>query len=245
MENYKKEIRKYIQHVKYNNFEYSINISLKHKYVYVETPKVGCSTIKDTLQRMELDYPDLVRDDANDIHDRQYSPLLCPSQTCGLDRLLSNPDYFIFCFVRNPYTRLLSAYLDKIAAENPHKGSILRAMGEDPSNLSKEVSFKEFVDVVCNLSVYDMNVHWRTQYYQTFQDSIKYDYIGRLENFKNDCDYVFSKIKPNYKDYYHSETRHATNASSLLKKYYDDHLQEKVFSKYKIDFEYFGYSKDI
>ena len=177
MGNYKNEIRKYLKYATRFNFEYTINISLQHKYVYVETPKVGCSTIKDTLQRMELNFPDLVREDANDIHDRKYSPLLSPSQTCGFDRLLSNSDYFIFCFVRNPYTRLLSAYLDKIVNGSPHKKSILIAMGEDPSNLDKEITFSEFVDVVCDLPIIDMDVHWRPQYYQTFNDLINFDFI--------------------------------------------------------------------
>ncbi|MCP3899602.1 MAG: sulfotransferase family protein, partial [Desulfobacteraceae bacterium] len=226
------------------NFEYAINISLKHKYIYVETPKVGCSTIKDTLQRMELDYPELVRDSIEEIHLREYSPLLRPSQTCGLDRLLLDPDYFVFCFARNPYTRLLSAYLDKIVKNADQKRNILIAMGEDPSELSKEISFKEFVDTVCEQSVSQMNPHWRVQYYQTIQDKINYDFIGRMENFENDCTYVFSKIRRDYADYYRSELRHSTNSAELLNQFYDGNLKEKVFNKYKIDFEYFGYSKN-
>lgn len=245
MENYKKEISKYLQNVSYNNFEYAINISLKHKYIYVETPKVGCSTIKDTLQRMELDYPELVRDDFEDIHVREYSPLLSPAQTCGFDRLLLNPDYFVFCFTRNPYTRLLSAYLDKIVKNVKLRKDILIAMGEDPSELSKEISFREFVGVICEQGVSQMNPHWRVQYYQTFQDNISYDFIGKLENFKDDCKFVFSRVKDNYPDYYRSELRHATNSTELLDQFYNDELKERVFEKYKVDFEYFGYTKDM
>ena len=206
---------------------------------------MACSTIKDTLQRMELDYPELVRDDANDLHRRDYSPLLTPSQTCGFDRLLKNPSYFVFCFVRNPYTRLLSAYLEKIVKGKHAKRNILIAMGEDPSKLSKDISFQEYVDAVCDQSVSQMDLHWRVQYYQTFQDSVDYDFIGKLENFENDCAYVFSKIREDYADYYRSERRHATNSEKLLSKFYSDDLTEKVFNKYKIDFEYFGYDKSL
>ena len=244
MENYLKEIEKYLVYVGSDEFEYDINISLRHKYVYVETAKVGCSTIKDTLQRLELDYPEMLRDDFEDIHRRKYSPLISPSQTCGLDRLLQNPDFFIFCFVRNPYTRLLSVYLDKIVRGLPEKGEILIAMGLDPSHLSREISFQEFVDVVCEQSLSQMNPHWRVQYYQTFQDFISYDFIGRLENFQNDCSYVFSKIREDYADYYRSEVRHSTNSSSLLSQFYSTDIKEKAFAKFQIDFEYFGYDKD-
>lgn len=244
MKVYLNQIRKYLVHVNRDEFEYDINISLKHKYIYVETAKVGCSTIKDALQRMELDYPELIRDDFEDIHNRKKSPLLRPMQTWGLDRLLENPDYFVFCFVRNPYTRILSAYLDKIVKSYPQKKQILIAMGYDPSDLSKEVSFQNFVDVVCSQSVSEMNPHWRVQYYQTFQDCIHYDFIGKLENFEHDTAYVFRKVKMNYTNYYRSEIRHATKSKKFLCEFYSDSLKEKVYQKFKIDFEYFGYDKD-
>ena len=245
MGKYLKEIQKYLIYIKREEFEYDINISLKHKYVYVETAKVGCSTIKDTLQRMELDYPEFVRDDFEDIHLREFSPLLSPSQTCGFDRILKETDFLVFCFVRNPYTRLLSAYLDKIVTGSWQKRSILMAMGENSSKPSKEISFHEFVDVICKQNISQMDPHWRTQYYQTYQDSINYDFIGRLENFRKDCDYVFSKIRDDYVNYYRSEIRHSTNSAKLLSKYYSDEIKEQVFDKYKIDFEYFGYDKNL
>ena len=134
MHGYEQQIQKYLRHVSRDDFEYSINVSIKHRYVYIETPKVGCSTIKDTLQRMELDYPDLQRSDPEMIHDRNYSPLLRPAQTWGLDRLLHSRDFFVFCFVRNPYTRLLSAYLDKIVKGLTPKRNILAAMGDNPGD---------------------------------------------------------------------------------------------------------------
>ena len=245
MEKYKQEIEKYIGYIGANNFEYSVNISLMNKYIYVETPKVGCSTIKSVLQRMELNYPDLVRDDFEDIHDRHYSPLISPSQTCGFDRLLNNPQFFVFSFARNPYTRLLSAYLDKIKNNRPPKKSILKALGENPDNIEKEIPFDEFIRVICDLNIQQMNPHWRVQYYQTMHDSIEFDFVGRMENFQEDCISVFSKINGSYADYYSPEVRHATNSNALLHKYFDDKLTEKVYEKFKIDFRHFGYDKNL
>lgn len=245
MSQYVKEIEKYTKNVKYNHFEYAINISLKNKYIYAETPKVACSTIKATLQRIELEYPNLVKEDPDDIHERRYSPLLSPSQTCGLDRLINDPEYFVFCFVRNPYTRLLSAYIEKIQNNKAAKSEILSAMGEDPNDLAKPVTFEEFADVICRLDPIEMNPHWRIQYYQTFQDVIDYDFIGRLERFSDDAAYVLSRLCQNYKRYFRAEIRHSTNSNTLLPKYYTDDIKEKVYSKYIEDFEYFGYDKDI
>jgi hypothetical protein len=241
MYTYEQEIQKYLQHMSRDHFEYAINISLKNRYVYIETPKVGCSTIKDTLQRMELDYPDLRRSDFEMIHDRRFSPLLQPAQTWGLDRLLNNEAFFVFCFVRNPYTRLLSAYLDKIVKGLPPKSNILVAMGDQPGNLNRTISFEEFVDAVCGQTFDEMQYHWKPQYDQTLQEHIKYDFIGRMETFEEDCSHVLSRIRRDYTKYYRAERRHATNAVNQVEIYYTDRLRQKVFEKYKMDFEHFDY----
>jgi sulfotransferase famil protein len=101
----------------YECLNYGANISLMHKYIYIETAKCGCSTIKLTLQRLELGDVNYKRDDFEEIHVREYSPLLTPRQVGSFRNLLNRPDYIKFCFVRNPYTRLLSAYLDKFVRQ--------------------------------------------------------------------------------------------------------------------------------
>jgi hypothetical protein len=244
LEKYVKEIQKHLKYIGRNEFEYDINVSLKNRFIYVETPKVGCSTIKDILQRIELGYPELEREDLLDIHDRNYSPLLTPSQTCGLDRLINNPDYFVFCFVRNPYTRLLSVYLDKISRGFPQKKIILKALGKNPDSLSTEVTFRDFVNIVCDQDVPEMDPHWRVQYYQTFQDTITYDFVGKLESFSKDLEFVLGRITKDFGKYMRSELRHATNSGKLVKNFYTNDIKNKVYKKYKIDFEYFNYNKD-
>ena len=92
---------------------YAANVSLKHKYVYIETPKVACSTIKLTLQRLELG-DDTFNPSFDDVHDRSFSPLLSLHSISEFEEVLEGDDYFRFCFARNPYVRTLSAYLDKV-----------------------------------------------------------------------------------------------------------------------------------
>lgn len=239
------EVAKYCKYVPINIFEYSINISNKYNYLYVETPKVACSSIKVSLQRMELDLPDFHREDFEDIHNRNFSPLLKPSQLGSFTDFIDKPNLFKFCFSRNPYTRTLSAYLDKIKSNKPPKQEILLHLGKDISALKTEVSFAEFVEVVCNQPISNMNPHWRIQYYQTFQDSIKYDFIGKVENFDRDFEFVLKSLCQNYKKYLTKEIRHASRAKDLLQQYYTPPLIKKIQEKFALDFDYFQYDREF
>lgn len=247
MENLQKKIAKKItKHIKYiplHEFFYSTNISLQYKYIYVETPKVACSTIKSTLQKLELQDIGLYRENFEDIHKREFSPLLKVQQMADFDTFLQKKDIFKFCFVRNPYSRVLSAYLDKIVGNQSHKGRILLELGHDIDALKQEVSFEEFLAVLSKQTVLTMDPHWRVQYYQTFQDYIDYDFIGKFENFEEDFVYVGKNISDKFHKYYMSEKRHSTDANTMLDEYYTNELKEIVYNIYKKDFDYFGYKK--
>lgn len=226
-------------------FEYSLNISLKYNYLYTETPKVACSSIKTILQKLELNNHTLHHVGFDDIHDREYSPLLRPSQVRPLNDFLKGDRLYKFCFSRNPYTRTLSCYIDKIKNNKPEKRIILKELGMDIDKLDTEISFSEFIDVITEQRVIDMNPHWRTQYYQTYQDRISYDFIGKLENLEEDLKKVLNRITPDYSKFLSKETRHATNATDLISQYYTDSLVRKVQSKFAVDFDYFKYSLDV
>ena len=237
------EIGKYSGYVSLSEFDYSVNISLKYKYVYVETPKVGCSSIKTILRRMELEDADSAQLEFDDIHNRAISPLLRPSQVGSFDRLLRN-GFTTFCFVRNPFTRLLSAYLDKIQGNKPEKQYILLHRGENPTELNRELTFSDFVCAVCEQPIANMNSHWRLQYYLTYQRTMDYSFIGRFEHFEEDLQCILRRIDPGFMAYWASETRHATRTTELVDQYYSEELKEKVYLKYKEDFDHFGYNKN-
>ncbi len=241
---FEKNIGKYSIYVPPSNFDYSVNISLKYNYLYTETPKVGCSTIKTTLQKMELNDPDFYREDFEDIHNRNFSPLLKPSQIGSFEKFITG-SVFKFCFSRNPYSRLLSAYLEKIKSNKPQKRQILLHLGKNYSDIDQEVSFDEFVNVVCEQPIINMNHHWRVQYYQTFQEFIEYDFVGKLENFSDDFKIVLAKLNKNYAHFLKDERRHSTRASDHLSKFYTPSLIKIVQDKYAKDFEYFGYEREL
>jgi hypothetical protein len=244
-EHFEKDVEQFCENITLWKFNYSINISLKYNYLYFETPKAGCTTIKATLQKMELERTGGSCGHPSCVHDRNFSPLLRPSQISRFSEFVRQPGLFKFCFVRNPYTRLLSAYLEKMLTNKRPKRIVLHALGRNPADLDVDVSFDEFIDVVCGQKVRDMNTHWMVQYYLTCQDLIKYDFVGKIENFDQDFDFVLSKLSENYRQYISKEVSHATNAGMHLETYYSSELSKKVQEKYKKDFEYFGYSADF
>ncbi len=235
----------YLQYISAQTFNYSINISLQHKYIFVETPKVACSSIKLSLQRLEIGDPHFSWHKFMDVHNRDFSPLLKPSQVCGFDKLIAREDFSVFCFVRNPYSRLLSCYLDKIVGNRPPKKQILIEMGIDPIDIETEVSFQQFVEMISQQDIIKMNPHWRPQYYQTCQGVIQYDAIGKFESFPQDFSQILSQISPNFTDYFSNERRHQTFADSLLEKYYTTRLRDLVAELYAVDFQHFDYDVNL
>ena len=134
---------------------YNINISLKHKYVYFEIPKTGCTTIKRTLINWEMgEFADRWQ---GKTHRNIYeTPFVKPFQLepDSLREALSGPDFFRFTFVRSPYSRLASCYLEKIVKQKVSSGVIYKALGRsfDDENI---LSIQEFLDGIEKLSPID------------------------------------------------------------------------------------------
>lgn len=124
--------------------DHVIHVSLQNRYVYVSTPKVACSSVKLTLQQIELGMPELSLEGGL-AHSREMGPFLRPSQLANFEESLHGGDFFCFVFVRNPYTRLLSAYLDKMRGRGSEKKAIVKALGRPESALEEEISFADFL----------------------------------------------------------------------------------------------------
>lgn len=237
------EFYKYSKYVKEEEFHHSVHISLSQKFLYTATPKVACSTIKSTLYKLELESLELALGCIGDLHDRNLSPLLKPSQVGDFDSLVRNTDFLKFCFVRNPYTRLLSAYLNKICGNEPQKRKILIQLGFSAENINKSISFADFVSAVVAQPVEFMNAHWRTQYYHTIQNSIEYDFIGRFENLQSDLESALKRLNVrNLNNVIITERQHASNAEEKIALYYTEEIRDLVYSKYQKDFDAFNYS---
>ena len=87
--------------------------------VYVATPKAACTTLKATLWRWHLRDADCVV--GPEVVHRQTDATFRAPRELGFRAFMAGinaPGYVRLCFVRNPYTRLLSCYLNKIVGRN-------------------------------------------------------------------------------------------------------------------------------
>lgn len=228
-------------------FNYFANPSTKHQYFFLENPKVASTSILRKLQQIEFgDQQSAV----NDPHERSSSPIPKMSTLDGATqhKILNAPEIFRFAFVRNPYSRLLSAYQSKIKAGLRSKAEVLAVINnvskEEITDLSQEVSFAQFVDVVCKQEPFDMNPHWNLQSDQILIDHIDYDFIGRFEKLDQDFEYIRSRLFGNEQPGL-TQSKNRTGSSASLADFYTGDLAEKVYKKFQCDFENFGYAEDF
>lgn len=137
---------------------------------------------------------------------------------------------FKFAFVRDPYDRLASCYRHII-----QKGAMKNI--QNHPKLHREMSFKEFIDVIREIKIEDMDIHFRPQY--TFIPETP-DFLGKFENLQEDYLKVCEKI--GIKNVPSLLFENKTN-KTIFKDYYDKEAEEKVFELYKKDFELFNYKR--
>ena len=108
--------------------------------------------------------------------------------------ILWSREYFKFMVVREPFERLVSAYLEKFVynRHNPRnllhtRDVIAQAQGNPDIDLQRGISFNDFVEVVIGNEPQKLDPHWRPQhlYRKTVKHRInayRLEHIDRLEN---------------------------------------------------------------
>jgi len=145
---------------------------------------------------------------------------------------------FKFFFVRDPYSRVLSAYKDKVCRKK------YLSMGGKIENVffygSNAVpSFSEFVGYLSKGGLYD-NAHWAPQADLILMPAEQFDFIGRFENLQEDLNYVFEKIFKSRIDgdlYVKGPPQTNSSSSSLLSQYYTDEDRRIIEKLYEEDFK--------
>lgn len=180
---------------------FKVFIAREHGVVVVLSPKVGTTTFRHVVRRAYCEL--LGRKDASDgryklfrkARQFPYSPIGDYFQVFGQPN-----DFDFYCFVRNPYARLKSAWVDKLAFghEDGYAPSIRRGL-PTRSTLSRvrrfarqnnvaggaknsAIPFATFVDFIAAQRTGTRNHHWDEQFCTLFMDRIRYAQIWKLES---------------------------------------------------------------
>ena len=212
-------------------------------FVYHPIPKIGCTTIKllllDSIDLPAPTDPRLV----HEMFEKNKPPI---AQNSG-DYICRFPghirdDYdkaFHFGFVRNPWDRLVSCYLDKVVGPRPGRFDSFR--NEYPHVGFNRMSFSDFVKFVCRVPEGLSEPHFRSQSFSL--DASALDFVGRFERFADDLTHLINHLGLDKRLLKWATIR--KNASPEKTRHYSDfytaETRRLVADKYASDIEQFNY----
>eukprot|EP00210_Caulerpa_lentillifera_P002249 g2161.t1 len=173
-------------------------------------------------------------------------------------RAFEDPNYIKGAIVRNPASRVISAYLGKIV--RAHRYGAIDGLSTIVKKYKRAPTFEEYVNVLTDEGSNSITIerHFRSQTSYCGLNNTKFDFVGDLDHLHDDFiefaesvgvweEYGASGWGPNgnesivdtwiYKSAPHKSTEN-------IWKYFNEDLLKKVFNFYREDFEMLGYSLD-
>lgn len=235
-------------------FAQHIIVSELSKIVFCPIPKAANSNWKYLIRKWEgiKDFQNLTA-----AHHQLTSGLryLSDYSVPEAHQILKDPSYFRFVFVRDPFLRLVSCYMDKFRNEDPeyvqkeYRAFLAQLFGW-PYARAVDIqhhprpSFHSFVHALTKHVPQDMNPHWMPQTTYCGIGIMPYDFFGHMESLQKDVQYVFHRIgRPSE----HFPTQQQIGfppsgaSASLADTIYTDDLKSKVRTIYDNDFRLLGY----
>jgi hypothetical protein len=169
----------------------SMMVSEQHKLLYIPVAKCACTSLKSMMVKLAgVESPDIAIElGVHFVTDRFNTGVQLKDKPIDLAReILASDEYFKFSVIRDPFERLVSAYLEKFVYNRASKQNlahtrkvIREVQGPGELDLDTGISFDRFVDYILQQDPYDLDPHWRPQYLY-FQGIPHISRIFRLEN---------------------------------------------------------------
>ena len=185
---------------------YGTFVSLQHKILYTETPKAACTTIKHLLR--ELSHAPPLKYEIGPLHESRRDmfihirsnvplPSLVDLDSDTQKQVLTDPTFFRFCIVRNPYSRVISAWKNKIVQCEPGYELIYERLAGSPPPLEAKsipslAAFLHFLKTEQDLD--NCNPHWQRQLTHVLHSAIPYTHIGKLETLSETLSKLYSHL---------------------------------------------------
>jgi len=204
-------------------------IHIEKKFIFLEVPKTGTSSIISLLSSSNKDTTYRGWDECN----KKYIQHLTINELIEFNYLKESfvKSAFKFAFVRNPWDRAVSGFNYRITNGGTGYSSYysLKQYLHSYTHKPKEKSN----------DYYSIQQHIKPQYDFAYDADGKQivDFIGKFENLQEDFDIICDKIKiPQQKLPHKNKSKH-----KHYTEYYDDETKQIVAEKYANDIEYFGY----
>uniref|UniRef100_A0A669Q3Z5 Carbohydrate sulfotransferase n=1 Tax=Phasianus colchicus TaxID=9054 RepID=A0A669Q3Z5_PHACC len=228
-----------------------IFVEHKHKFIYCEVPKVGCSNWKRTIfilqEGLNVEASEIEHDH---IHQTSLIKRLSAFPPAIQEEFLNN--YTKVMFTRHPLERLVSAYRDKLLHFEPYYSTTvanqIKAMFRKNKNSSEKVSFQEFVSFITSKPPNTLDIHWKPMFLLCDPCNIHYDILGKYETLGLDSEQVLKAIgAPESLQYpslkrYGSEKRTNSDITLEYLRQLSSEQIEKIQKLYQMDFLLFNYT---
>ena len=229
--------------------------------VYRVVPKCACSTIGQIMY-----YSDHGAFFEGDIHDAQEG-LHKWAQEGSHEAIISNvreKDTFAFTCVRNPYTRILSSFFDKICGVQRngqrYRGNLIPRLSQtyginiEEDEFDQIAMFRRFLlfarDTILYRKPMDPDIHWSAMsgHISTFiANGGHYDSIFWTEKFNDGMQGVLDQVEvkeavdlsdiPRFNE----SEGHGPKRAHPIEDFFDDLSMHLIYEIYKRDFELFRY----
>ncbi len=233
--------------------------------MYRVVPKCACSTIGQVMYYS--DHGRFFDGDIHDAKDKLHKWALDSSQPLIEANVKAHKSYAFTC-VRNPYTRILSSFFDKICGiqrnGNRYRGKMVPLLiqkygievgGDDGKQEFDQIrSFRRFLlfarDTIRWRRPMDPDIHWSAQagHVSTFViNGGTYDKIVWTEKFNDGMDQVLNAVDtPHRVDInaiprFNESEGHGPKRAHPVGDYFDDLSMHLVYEIYKRDFDLFKY----
>ena len=148
-------------------------VSEKYKVLYIPVAKCACTSLKSLMVELaEIEqHEKAIQLGVHFVTDRFNTGVQLKDKTMKRAwQILASDQYFKFIVVREPFERLVSAYLEKFVYNRHNKRNLLHTravlrhvQGTDKPDLQRGISFDEFVGYVTSQDPMKLDPHWRPQ----------------------------------------------------------------------------------
>lgn len=229
----------------------------KHKILYVDTPKVASTAIlrffndlhgRDVIRpftgRLRETKPEMF------VHSRKNAALhpLSAMPVALQPEILESDEWLRFAFVRNPFTRIFSFWLNKLFLIEPDYEQAFALLGrKPPDRLTRpedSILFGDFVrGIVARLDATGPDQHLMLQERLLLPSFFNLNHIGRIENFAEDFAVVIEQVRRHGGTAAMPERRNPSLED--WRRFYEPDLADIVAERYRSDFARFGYEPKI